>query len=671
MLYRLRGPGQQTSDRLATRLMLAGIGLAFLPGMLFEVLPGMLGFFSSTTFGLSLAQLAIPILPFFYVYAIYKRQLGVLEFRTNRLIGLYSFILLYPPIFLVLVLSGNTWLPSPGDRTVYLLVVSTAFVIATPPLLSRFQSWLNRLAYGTAYDPEELVHLFANQLSMRLDRHALVTLIQDELLPSLLIRQSQLVLLGGDDHLQPLYSHHVDPAAAAYDPAQLTMLREGAGFYRSPDLEPAAPLSWVRLAILLKTRDEVKGIWLFGKRDPDDFYPQPDVDLLQTLANQLAPAIENIQLYEALQRHADNLTAEVALRTAELRAEKDRTQAVLDSAGEGIFFTDPQGVILYVNPFMTRLTGYAADALLGRRLDYWLSDTSAAEMVAALWTAVSQGKNWVGNLVLQHCDGALHDVNLTLAPIQTGGAGLQGFVGVQSDISKFKEVDRLKSNIIANVSHELRTPLTNIRMYLDLLKRGNPEKQERYFKVLNYETERLTRLIQDLLDLSKLDSGELATHLEPLDLWMTAWNVFMSSQAEAERKEIDLLAEEPGNLPLVFADEAQLVQVLTNLVTNAINYTQPEGRIWIRAGSGRFGDAPGVWIAISDNGPGIAPRDLPHLFDRFYRGESSRGSDVPGTGLGLAICKEIIDRHEGAIEVRSVPGEGTTFTVWLRTAVSG
>jgi signal transduction histidine kinase len=133
----------------------------------------------------------------------------------------------------------------------------------------------------------------------------------------------------------------------------------------------------------------------------------------------------------------------------------------------------------------------------------------------------------------------------------------------------------------------------------------------------------------------------------------------------ADTKQISVDSKIDTSLPLAIADSNQLEQVLTNLIVNALNYTIRGGAVKIRAGEGSLNDQDGVWVRVSDNGPGISITDLPHLFDRFYRGEAAIESGAPGTGLGLAICKEIIERHQGKIEVESEPGGGASFTIWL------
>jgi signal transduction histidine kinase len=242
---------------------------------------------------------------------------------------------------------------------------------------------------------------------------------------------------------------------------------------------------------------------------------------------------------------------------------------------------------------------------------------------------------------------------------------LSGFVGVQSDISKLKEVDRVKSNIISSVSHELKTPLTTIKTYLMLIQRGKPEKKDGYLTVLNREADRLAIIIEDLLDLSALETGKIPSKLEPVDLLTTVQEVVVSCHSLAHSKKISVSSTVEPTLPLAIADRNQLEQVLTNLIVNALNYSIRGGAVTVEAGEGTLHDQVGVWVRVSDTGPGISATDLPHLFDRFYRGEAALESGAPGTGLGLAICKEIIERHQGKIEVESEPGAGTTFTIWL------
>jgi PAS domain S-box-containing protein len=669
LVYRTVGPGIQASDRHSARLMLAGLGLAFGPAVMLFVFPTITDITVPNALALGIAFISLPILPVFYTYAIYKRQLGALEFRTNRLLSLYSFILVYPTLFVIVLLLGEQWTSSSGTRTVYLLFVSIVFVLAIPPLMRRMQEMLNRLAYGTEHDPDDILRVFARQIPSAPSRKAVAISLTKDILPAMLIRQSALILVTEDGQVDLLYSERVPEGVLPASSAQVRTLQASAGVYWPPDLARSEGQGWIRLAISLVTREEAIGVWLFGRRDPDDFYPQNDIDLLQTLASQMAPVIENMRLYEELQKHAESLAEQVAERTAELQAEKERSQAILDSAGEGIFFTDQAGIILYTNAEMARQTGYSTDELRGKTLDLWQTDESQPERYREMWTAIYTGSGWSGELLLNRQDSALVDVSLAIAPIVSQEHELTGFVGVQSDISKLKEVDRIKSNIISSVSHELKTPLTTIRTYLMLLQRGKPEKRGGYMDVLDRETDRLTHIIEDLLDLAKLETG-ITSQSEPVSMNETVMAVFSSCATRANEKAMSLSSSISPDLPYALIDRGQFDQVVTNLVVNAINYTQAGGQIIVDAGVELGDEQPLVWLRVKDNGPGISPLDMPHLFDRFYRGDTALESGAPGTGLGLAICNEIVERHKGHIDVESQPGAGAAFTVWLPAALS-
>jgi PAS domain S-box-containing protein len=396
-------------------------------------------------------------------------------------------------------------------------------------------------------------------------------------------------------------------------------------------------------------------------------FNENDVRFLVTLASQVATAIERVQLYHTLHQQAESLAQQVVERTAELQAEKERSLAILENAGEGIIFTDPETNILYANTALERQSGYRRQQLLGQPLSFLIdsyeSDNSRQEMEEA----IVGHHSWSGELFSRHRDGYQYDISLTITPIQTG-EGLLGFVGISSDISRLKELDRLKTRFVSNVSHELRTPLTNIKTYLTLLERGDSKKRGRYLQILNHETERLTRLIQDLLNLSRLETEPLPQVIEPLELPRLLQEFYEIFLPKAESEELTLHLLPLPDLPLLLVEEHHLAQLLSNFLTNAVTYIRPGDEIVIRAGSGELKGKTAVWIQIADTGPGIADEDLPRLFDRFYRGRRVQELNIPGTGLGLAICQEIVNRYGGRLELESQPGQGTKFTVYLPAA---
>ncbi len=215
---------------------------------------------------------------------------------------------------------------------------------------------------------------------------------------------------------------------------------------------------------------------------------------------------------------------------------------------------------------------------------------------------------------------------------------------------RLKELDALKSKFVSDVSHELRTPISNLKIYLEMMEEGNIEKNERYLNVLRDETDRLEKLVTDVLNLSRMETGQVKEEFKWTDLNEIVAKVVLANSVRANAKGLDLQFHPVEPLPKIWADSDQINQVINNLVGNAINYT-PRGSIcvetWLDSEKNRVG------LRLKDTGFGIAKDDLPHLFERFYRGQQASQSTIPGTGLGLAITKEIVSRHKGSIEVES------------------
>jgi len=236
---------------------------------------------------------------------------------------------------------------------------------------------------------------------------------------------------------------------------------------------------------------------------------------------------------------------------------------------------------------------------------------------------------------------------------------------LEDALTKAREAERIKANFVSDISHELRTPLTNIGLYLDLLEIGGKEKAKDYMLTLRRETERLGTLIEQLLAISQLDAGKSALTLEMVDLNGLvemlvndrARMIFQSGlvlETELERGQI-----------MVNLDPRLIMQAMTNLLTNAMNYTPLGGTISLRTASVEENGAHWAILTVRDTGPGIAEEEQENIFDRFYRGLAGRSSGISGTGLGLAICKEIMERHHGRVTVKSRLGHGAAFTLWI------
>ncbi|MBE2202318.1 MAG: GAF domain-containing protein [Anaerolinea sp.] len=231
---------------------------------------------------------------------------------------------------------------------------------------------------------------------------------------------------------------------------------------------------------------------------------------------------------------------------------------------------------------------------------------------------------------------------------------------------QLQALDKLKSKFVSDVSHELRTPVHNLQLYLDLLQHGKAENVERYQQVLRQQALRLRQLIENILDLSRLEMGRERIEFDLLSLNELVEPVIAAHQVQAQETGLTLQWIPGVNLPLIRGARNQLAQVVTNLVINSMKYTLT-GKVVVKTYLAEAGDM--VCLHVEDTGVGIDPVDRLHLFDRFYRGQHSAARDIPGTGLGLAIVKEIVDLHSGQIELESEVGQGSTFRVWFPLGV--
>jgi len=238
-------------------------------------------------------------------------------------------------------------------------------------------------------------------------------------------------------------------------------------------------------------------------------------------------------------------------------------------------------------------------------------------------------------------------------------------IELEQALEQAQEADRAKAQFVGDISHELRTPLTNIGLYLDLIELGDEGRHMEYMTTLRRETERLGSLIEQLLAISHLDTGQVELKPQPTDINSLVQVLVLDRALMVGEKGLDLSVMTGKDIPLAYVDPQHIIQAMNSLLTNAMNYTPSGGKIRIETQQRTWKGGPWVTVAVGDTGPGIPEDEKKRIFDRFYRGLVGRTSGIPGTGLGLSICKEIIERHGGRIEVVSRSGEGTRFTLWL------
>jgi two-component system phosphate regulon sensor histidine kinase PhoR len=246
---------------------------------------------------------------------------------------------------------------------------------------------------------------------------------------------------------------------------------------------------------------------------------------------------------------------------------------------------------------------------------------------------------------------------------------LIGAVAVFHDITELKTLERIRKDFVANVSHELRTPVSVIKGYAEtLLSEGDaltPEKTAQFAGIIHNHAERLANLINDLLALSRIESGAMPMEPMPVSVEPAVSRAVRLLEQKWSDKGITVtIAEALGGMPPVLADQQRLEQVLVNLLDNAIKFTPAEGRITVSAAD----RGTHVRIDVADSGCGIPPKDLQRIFERFYRVDTARSRELGGTGLGLAIVKHIVQAHGGSVSVESTPGKGSTFSFTLKKA---
>ncbi len=391
----------------------------------------------------------------------------------------------------------------------------------------------------------------------------------------------------------------------------------------------------------LITREKVIGV-IFVFRNYPGIFSSNDRALLQSFANQAAIAVDNARLYQQVSQ------------------DKQRMDALLDSAADGILILSPSHVITRANPAFARMLGQSLEEIIGENHDEVIKLTVHEDM-STLEQAEAGGWPLTPNATLyvegdlRRSSGVPLPVGITYAPLISEGGNLLNIIATVRDITRFREAEELKSTFISVISHELKTPVALIKGYVGTLRREDANWDREIVKdslaVIEEEADRLTGLIENLLDASRLQAGGLAINLADVDLKVIADRIAKRFQTQSAIHTI--LVDFPENFPMVSADETRLEQVFSNLVSNAIKYSPHGGEIRI---SGQVRPAQ-VIVCVSDQGPGVAPEDIPHIFDRFYRASIAKRT-TKGAGLGLYLARAVIEAHGGRIWVDPRPGDG-------------
>ncbi|MFH1619167.1 MAG: ATP-binding protein, partial [bacterium] len=403
---------------------------------------------------------------------------------------------------------------------------------------------------------------------------------------------------------------------------------------------------------------------------------QPLETAVITLAAKATPQTEEretiVQL--VMQKFRTELEQKVREATVQIKKEKKkvendqaRTETVISSVAEGLLVVDSSGKVLMMNPAAEQLSGKSLAEAAGKPV---FDITGLEKQVIALAKEISHsGDRDISREVTVKGDADLSKtMRRATAIVQNEEGRIVGTVSVAPDVAKLKEVRKMQEDFVANVTHELRSPLTSIRTALDMLNRDLRGKlgdgDTRVMQTAIRNAERLNSLITDILDFSKLESGKLTTHPDETPAAEIAAEAMEAMRSWAGTKALQLSLSAAENLPPVFADRRRSVQVLINLISNAIKFTPNNGSIILEIGK-ETAASGGNFVAFSvkDTGPGISREDQKKLFEKFA--QLAAGERTGGTGLGLSITKALVVMQGGHLALESEPGKGSTFKVLL------
>jgi PAS domain S-box-containing protein len=402
------------------------------------------------------------------------------------------------------------------------------------------------------------------------------------------------------------------------------------------------------------SKRQVLGVLVVGSKKLYKF-SKGEVNLLMAFGSQLGAALENAQLYE------------------EVNQSKAYIENLVENAGDAIVSTGMDDRILTWNRAAEVIFGYSKGEALRNSLAMLLPQSHLKELEEILNKVRITGV--VRNLEVRRRrkDGVIIDVALAVSPIQDRAGAVVGFLHLAKDITekkryeqRLKDLDKMKSDFVSNVSHELRTPLTAIKASVDNMLDGLTgdmnEKQIRYLTRIKSNSDRLARLINDILDLSRIEAGRIDLKPTSLPLVTLAREVTESLRPVAVEKLISLEVVSPDTGVTAWADRDRVTQVLINLIGNAVKFTPHHGEVTVAV---ERNGAEWVQVSVTDTGPGISPGEANKIFDKFYQIARAANQKSKGTGLGLAICKALVEMHGGKIWADSEVGRGSVFSFTL------
>ena len=510
---------------------------------------------------------------------------------------------------------------------------------------------------------------FSEAISIKFDLKNLLELVCDTLKDIVKYKAIAITIYdGAKDSFNYMALRNVEPAI---DSKIKNIIADGLAHWsisqkRSivlPDAENESEAT-VLIVPLITQMETIGVIFMYCNKTAESFMQQ-DLEFLNILGAQSAIAIKNTFLYN-----------EMGLKNQDLANLKNYLNDVINNMVTGIIVMDMQGIIRTYNHVSENLICVSASATIGKK-DASVLPASISEKIGAALVEIvdsSGQKNKASHeLEVDYCEtGRVIPIRISYNCIKDSASKVFAVIFMLRDMSesreiqRLREIDKIKSELVANVSHELRTPLTSIKAYsetlIDIVGTEDVDTQKEFLNIICQESERLTNLISNLLDLSKLEAGDFKLELSDVNLAEIVKKCALLVKEMASQKGVSITVELPQQSSSVKCDASKIEQVVINLLSNSIKYNKPEGGkvdVSLKENRSTFE------LMIRDTGIGIPKEACDKIFEKFYRVDSSLTYQVSGTGLGLAIVKHIIDKHNGKITVESTINAGSKFMVTL------
>ena len=583
------------------------------------------------------------------------------------------------------------------------LIAASGFWLLRPKLLAYLDLMIYRRRKYSP--PGALLEQILDDLTGAIRLEQIATLLTETIPSQLGVRHGELLVLSEDTSSLAMVGGEFSwPLSAAFEQwsasGALPVHRIVPPDWVSGEVLALMEDREIELAVPLRVGTEIVGVLGLGPRADGRSYTTREVRILRALGRQAALAVQNARLVRRLERQRDHLEDEVRRRMKVMESDRNRLNAILQNMADALLVVDAEGRILVTNPAFESLVRRSSNALIGHRLEkIW----HFPELIAVIEKALKRPGEVltktlpIQDLVLDHLvETKARQTERMIRLSVTAMHGNDNVICILRDVTQEVEVDQMKSKFISTVSHELRTPLTSILGFAKLTHRTfvrsivplisqdelahrAVERIDHNLEIMVKEGDRLTTLINDVLDIASLDAGTLRWSDQPYEMSLLIHRVVDKLSSEAEKKDLLLRVEIDRDLPALEGDPRRIEQVMWNLLSNAIKFTETG---YVKASARvlaeeellhkwRVPRGGGVLVSVEDTGMGISEEEMGQLFQRFQQGGDALRNKPKGTGLGLAICREIVNHYRGEIWAESEPGEGTTFFFTLPISLDG